>query len=88
LLWALSLVWGAASGCLYTLAMTGTAQEFPGRQVAAATTLMVLGYTTGSMLGPVLGGLAVDASPLAGVAWVFGGLAVLGWGFALRRKPA
>ncbi len=88
LLWLLSLIWGAASGCLYTLAMTGTAQEFPGRQVAAATTLMVLGYTTGSMLGPVLGGLAVDASPIAGVAWVFGGLAALSWGFAFWRKAA
>jgi len=88
LLWALGLIWGAASGCLYTLAMTGTAQEFPGPQVAEATTLMVLGYTTGSMVGPVLGGLAVEASPLTGVPWVFGGLAVLGWLFTFRRKPA
>jgi predicted MFS family arabinose efflux permease len=54
--------------------------------VAAATTLMVLGYTTGSMVGPVLGGLAVDASPLTGVPWVFGGLAALGWITTFRRK--
>ena len=88
LLWPLGLVWGGASGCLYTLAMTGTAQQFSGRQVAAATTLMVLGYTVGSVMGPVLGGLAVDASLLAGVAWVFGSLALFGWGFAFRMQPA
>ncbi len=86
LLWLLGLVWGGASGCLYTLAMTGTAQAVPERQVAAATTFMVLGYTLGSALGPVVGGLAVDAAPLAGVAWVFGVLAVTGWLFVLRQK--
>lgn len=88
LLWVLGLVWGGASGCLYTLAMTGTAQQFPERQVAVATTLMVLGYTAGSVMGPVLGGLAVDASLLSGVAWVFGTLAVFGWVFAFRLKQA
>jgi len=88
LLWVLGLVWGGASGCLYTLAMTGTAQQFPERQVAVATTLMVLGYTVGSVIGPVLGGLAVDASLLSGVAWIFGTLAVVGWGFAFRLKRA
>jgi MFS family permease len=87
LLWALALVWGGASGCLYTLAMTGTAQQLPERQVTAATTLMVLGYTVGSVMGPVLGGVAVDASLLSGVAWVFGVLAVLGWAYAFRQKP-
>ena len=88
LLWVLGLVWGGASGCLYTLAMTGTAQQFPERQVVVATTLMVLGYTAGSVIGPVLGGLAVDASLLSGVAWIFGTLAVFGWGFAFRLKLA
>ncbi len=87
LLWVLGLVWGGASGCLYTLAMTGTAQGVPERQVAAATTLMVLGYTLGSALGPVVGGLAVDVAPLAGVAWVFGALAVAGWVFVVTQKP-
>jgi MFS family permease len=92
LLWVLGLVWGGASGCLYTLAMTGTAQQFPEQQVVAATTLMVLGYTAGSVIGPVLGGLAVNASLLSGVAWIFGTLSILGWGFAFRlnlspRRP-
>lgn len=85
LLWPLGFVWGGASGALYTLAMTGTAQIFPEREVAAATTLMVLGYTAGSALGPVIGGLAVDLAPLGGVAWIFGALAFAGWVLTWRR---
>jgi MFS family permease len=88
ILWPLALVWGGASGCLYTLAMTGAAQSFAARQVAMVTTLMVLGYTVGSTLGPVLGGIAVEASPLAGVVWIFGTLSVVGWFMAFRQKPA
>ena len=79
-------MWGGASGALYTLAMTGAAQVFAGREVAAATTLMVLGYTAGSALGPIAGGLAVDLAPVAGIAWMFGPLALAGWALAVRRK--
>ena len=88
LLWGLGLVWGAASGALYTLAMTGAAQVFSGRDVAAVTTLMVLGYTAGSALGPIAGGLAVELSPITGIAWIFGLLALAGWAIALGRKSA
>ena len=86
LLWGLGFLWGATDGCLYTLAMTGTAQNFPARQVASVTTLMVLSYTVGSVLGPVLGGCAVDTATPWGVVAVFGPLALLGWGVTLRQK--
>ncbi len=86
LLWVLGFIWGSAGGCLYTLAMTGSAQVFPERQIASVTTLMVLGYTVGSAIGPVLGGVAVDASPLWGVALVFGPLALIGWFVAFKQK--
>lgn len=88
LLWILGFWWGAADGCLYTLAMTGTAQDFPVRQVASVTTLMVISYTVGSVIGPVLGGFAVDAGTLWGVVAAFGPLALLGWFITLRRRTA
>jgi MFS family permease len=86
LLWVLGFIWGGAGGCLYTLAMTGSAQAFPEKQIASVTTLMVLGYTVGSAIGPVIGGVAVDASPLWGVALVFGPMAVIGWLVAYKQK--
>jgi MFS family permease len=86
LLWALGFVWGSAGGCLYTLAMTRSAQDFPSRKISSVTTLLVLGYTMGSAIGPVLGGLAVEASPLWGMAAVFGPMAVLGWAVAFRQR--
>jgi hypothetical protein len=30
----------------------------------------------------------VEASPLAGVVWIFGTLSVVGWFMAFRQKPA
>jgi MFS family permease len=86
LLWGLGFVWGAVGGCLYTLAMTGIAQAFPENKVASLTTLMVLAYTVGSVLGPVLGGVAVDTAPLWGVPMIFGPLAALGLISAWRAK--
>jgi len=88
LLWILGFWWGATDGCLYTLAMTGTAQDFPARQVASVTTLMVISYTVGSVLGPMLGGFAVDAATLWGVVAAFAPLALLGWLVTLRQRPA
>ena len=66
LLWVIAAVWGAAGGCLYTLAMTGMAQRFSGTKILTATTLMVMAYTVGGITGPALAGYAVEWSPLTG----------------------
>ncbi len=71
LLWIIAGVWGAAGGCLYTLAMTSMAQRFTGAACVAATTLMVLGYTVGGIIGPAVAGYAVEWSPLIGPALLF-----------------
>ena len=79
LLWMLGFVWGGSGGCLYTQAMTGAAQVFKGTRLVAATTIMVISFTIGGVVGPVLGGCAVDISPVSGVVWVFVPLALAGW---------
>ena len=65
-LWIVAGLWGAAGGCLYTLAMTSMAQRFTGAACVTATTLMVIGYTLGGITGPALAGYAVEWSPLLG----------------------
>lgn len=71
LLWGIAFIWGAAGGCLYTLAMTGMAQRFTGSKVLAATTLMVMSYTMGGISGPAVAGYAVQWSPLTGPMLLF-----------------
>jgi MFS family permease len=83
LLWVIAFVWGAAGGCLYTLAMTGMAQRFSGAQVLTATTLMVMSYTVGGITGPAVAGYAVQGSALWGPAILFVAASLLG----LWRQP-
>lgn len=84
-LWVIAFVWGAAGGCLYTLAMTGMAQRFTGASVAAATSLMVMGYTLGGITGPAAAGYAVQISPLLGPLALFVAASLCGmW----QRRPS
>jgi MFS family permease len=70
-LWIIAFVWGAAGGCLYTLAMTGMAQRFTGATIVTATTMMVMSYTVGGIIGPAVAGYAVEWSPLMGPMLLF-----------------
>ena len=88
LLWILACVWGAAGGCLYTLAMVGMAQRFTGAKVLTATTLMVMAYTVGAMAGPAAAGYAVEWSPLNGPMILFIAAAILAIGPGRRAGRA
>ena len=83
LLWIIAFIWGAAGGCLYTLAMTGMAQRFSGARVLTATTLMVMSYTVGGITGPAAAGYAVKWSSLGGPMILFMAAALLG----MMRSP-
>jgi MFS family permease len=83
LFWVIAFVWGAAGGCLYTLAITGMAQRFSGTRVMTATTLMVMSYTIGGITGPAVAGYAVQGSALWGPALLFAVASLLG----LWRQP-
>jgi MFS family permease len=86
LLWIIAFIWGAAGGCLYTLAMTGMAQRFSGGQVLAATTLMVMSYTVGGISGPAVAGYAVELSPLWGPTLLFVVASLLGM-WRIQSQP-
>ena len=86
-MWIIAFVWGAAGGCLYTLAMTGMAQQFTGNRVLTATTLMIMSYTVGGILGPAAAGYAVEWSPLTGPAVLFIAASLLGMAPTGRRSP-
>jgi MFS family permease len=86
LLWVIAFIWGAAGGCLYTLAMTGMAQRFSGSKVLTATTLMVMSYTVGGISGPAVAGFTVQGSPLIGPMILFIAASLLGMPRAPKKE--
>ncbi len=65
LLWACAFVWGGVGGALYTLTIIQVAHQFEGQDTAAGTAAMIIGYTLGGSVGPVVSGAALQnfASP-------------------------
>lgn len=60
--WLMTLLWGGAGGALYTLTMISIGQQHNGSALIGTTSLLVLSYTTGGLVGPVLSGFAIDWS--------------------------
>ncbi len=77
--WPLAFVWGAAGGALYTLAMIEIGHRHQGSDLISATSLLVVGYTTGSLIGPIVSGVAIEWSVGLAVPAVFTAAAGLGW---------
>jgi MFS family permease len=60
--YAIAFVWGASGGALYTLAMVDIGHRGQGVQMVNFTSVLVLSYTLGGTLGPLLGGIALTIS--------------------------
>lgn len=63
-LWPSALLWGAVGGALYTLTMIRVAHEWsdaagPGN-VVAGTAAVILGYTAGGAVGPLVSGVLIE----------------------------
>lgn len=62
LAWLIALLWGGAGGALYTLTMVNIGSQYHGHQLIGVTSVLVLSYTLGGLVGPVAFGLAIDWS--------------------------
>lgn len=80
-----AFVWGGAGGCLYTLAMIDIGSREEGITLVNSTAVLVLSYTLGGVLAPVLGAAALQWAPTLGFPVLLLGVAALGvW---LLREP-
>ncbi|MEZ5651470.1 MAG: MFS transporter [Burkholderiaceae bacterium] len=77
--WPLAFVWGAAGGALYTLAMIEIGHRYAGSRLLMSTSLLVVGYTLGSLVGPIVSGLAIEWSVDYAVPATFALVAGIGW---------
>jgi MFS family permease len=93
LLGALLFVWGGTLYAFYSQGIALLGEEYPPSQFAPANTVFVMVYCAGGIIGPTLGGLAMDAWPRGGLPALLSAapvflLAILVGGSARRRKLA
>jgi MFS family permease len=72
---AVAVVWGAAGGMLYTLAMIRVGHGFSGPALLRATAAVVSGYTIGGAGGPALIGTALEFDARFGLPLTLAGFA-------------
>ena len=68
LLWPLLFVWGGTLYAFYSQGVALLGEEYPAADVAGANTLFVMIYCCGGVIGPSVGGLAMDLWPRHGLA--------------------
>jgi MFS family permease len=67
LLWPLLFVWGGTLYAFYSQGIALLGEEFPERDLAGANTVFVMVYCVGGILGPSIGGTAMDLWPHRGL---------------------
>ncbi len=88
LLWPLLFLWGGTLYAFYAQGIALLGQEFPVAALADANTLFVMIYCVGGVIGPSLGGLALDAWPHRGLPVLVASAAVvLLAGLAIGAMP-
>jgi MFS family permease len=61
LVWPLLLLWGGTMYGFYTQGIALLGESYPHAELADANTVYVVVYCAGGIVGPILGGLAMDA---------------------------
>ncbi|MFO1336796.1 MAG: MFS transporter [Burkholderiaceae bacterium] len=87
LAYAVAAAWGGTGGAMYTLAMADAGARGQGVALVNFTAVLVLSYTAGGTVAPLLGGLALSAAPGWGLPGLMVAVALAGW-WAVRRSAA
>ncbi len=85
--YAIAFVWGATGGALYTLAMVDIGHRGKGEHMVNFTSVLVLSYTAGGTLGPLLGGIALTLSTQWGLPTLMTTAALIGLVAFLVGRP-
>ena len=87
LLWPLLFVWGGTLYAFYSQGVALLGEEFATEHLASANTVFVIVYCVGGVIGPSVGGMAMDVWPTTGLPILLSGAALLMLGgLALARK--
>jgi MFS family permease len=85
----LLFLWGGTLYGFYSQGIALLGEEFPASELASANTVFVMVYCAGGVIGPSLGGFAMDRWPQAGLPAMVGGAPLLMLaGLAVRAMRA
>lgn len=87
LLWPLLFIWGGTLYAFYSQGIALLGAEFPATQLATANTVFVMVYCLGGVIGPSVGGFALDLWPKHGLpVFLSGGALLLFAGFLMPAR--
>jgi MFS family permease len=78
LAYVIALAWGGTGGALYTLAMADAGARGTGVTLVNFTAVLVMSYTMGGVIAPLLGGLALSLAPGWGLPLLMTAVASIG----------
>jgi MFS family permease len=74
LILGLLFVWGGIASGIYPLVLSLAGDRFRGGDLVSVNAAMIMAYGLGAMVGPPLGGSAMDLHSPQGLFWLFVGL--------------
>ena len=77
LLWPLLFVWGGTLYAFYSQGVALLGEEFAVENLSSANTVFVMVYCLGGVIGPSVGGIAMDVWPTSGLPILLSGAALL-----------
>ena len=70
-LFAVLFVWGGVASGIYPVALSMAGDRFRATDLVAVNAAMIIAYGCGALVGPALGGMAMDAWNPRGLPWLF-----------------
>lgn len=77
LIWPILFIWGAFGGGLYTIAIVEVGKRLNKKNILSATAYVVIFYNFGAIIGPFIGGIALDISKTYGIALFYSFITVI-----------
>jgi MFS family permease len=91
MLLGLLFVWGGIASGIYPVALSMAGDRFRDTELVTVNAAMIIAYGLGALVGPPLGGVAMDVWNARGLFWLFAllfaGLLLATWFTAGRRPP-
>ncbi len=88
LVFGVLFLWGGVAGGIYPVALSMAGDRFRGAELVAVNAAIIMAYGLGALIGPLLGGIAMDVRNPQGLLWLFVALFAVLVTATARRWPS